>query len=869
MPLPFRAVRVPVTTTASQKTVPPPDPPTFDPRAPVVHFPVRHHSPACAYHLKRQLEAHPPDAVLIEGPADATPLIPLLTADDARFPLAIYTTYAQPRASLYVSDDEPGEPDASEESDASDEPAPPREIPRPPLRHAAYYPLCDHSPELVAIQTAHRLGIEAAFIDLTYPQRVHAESAPSEQFGHHAAPDTPAPRVTSLQAQPQLESGAFIRRLCEKTGARDGNDLWDILFECNFRTQDTDTFVQALLTYCHALRAEHSGQEIDADGTRAREGAMAHAIAQRTQRGQRLLVVTGGFHAVALADTPPQAPEPVPAAAASADPDDNAVLLTRYGFRQLDALNGYAAGLPSPDFYRRLDEGQHAQEILVHLQRRLRKERPGDTAGVADTLAAAEQVARLAHLRGHATPTREDLLDAVRSCFARGGHAERAAVLASVHHELAGDRLGVVPAGAGQAPIVRDFSRAADGLRINAGTQRTGRLALDLYRSVRDRNRSRFFHQLRVLDVPFATHEAGPDFVAGDDLHRVRELWTFTWTPDADAALTEQSRYGPTLEIAAAGRLQEDITALQHGAATGRADPAVAAVLEACRCGLHAHAERWLTLTHDLIATDTDFTALVRALSRLLLLHVATEPLEAHRLPAVAPLAHRAFARAVEQSETLNHVAEDDESSLSAAAHALIDLQQAATTLNQLDDARDDRQLDRHRTLDHALTRLTRDAPPHLAGVAAGLRHAAGELTSAHLAAGLQRQQGDPAHAAAWLRGLMTADRTALLATDDADDGPEPHAPPLLEALHHLIHAADDTLFVTLLPDLRLALTDLTPRETDDVARRLGPLLGQPVRTDVPPDFTPDDLQRAAAVNQRVATALAHDHLTPDAWATP
>ena len=43
-------------------------------------MPVRHHSPACAWHVDRLIRDLQPDAVLIEGPRDATRLIPLLDA---------------------------------------------------------------------------------------------------------------------------------------------------------------------------------------------------------------------------------------------------------------------------------------------------------------------------------------------------------------------------------------------------------------------------------------------------------------------------------------------------------------------------------------------------------------------------------------------------------------------------------------------------------------------------------------------------------------------------------------------------------------------------------------------------------------------
>ena len=108
----------------------PPLIPDFDPSARVVYVPVRHHSPACARQVARLIRELRPDAVLIEGPRDASHLIPLLSHPKARMPVAIYTTFVH-RA-------EGGE--------------------RDPVRHAAYYPLCDYSPELVAIRTAAEVG---------------------------------------------------------------------------------------------------------------------------------------------------------------------------------------------------------------------------------------------------------------------------------------------------------------------------------------------------------------------------------------------------------------------------------------------------------------------------------------------------------------------------------------------------------------------------------------------------------------------------------------------------------------------------------------------------------------------------------------
>jgi hypothetical protein len=63
----------------------------------LVVFPVRHHSPVCAWHLQQLLEQIRPSVVLVEGPRSFTALLPQLVDSRARMPLAIYT-YAVRRA---------------------------------------------------------------------------------------------------------------------------------------------------------------------------------------------------------------------------------------------------------------------------------------------------------------------------------------------------------------------------------------------------------------------------------------------------------------------------------------------------------------------------------------------------------------------------------------------------------------------------------------------------------------------------------------------------------------------------------------------------------------------------------------------------
>src|SRR5688572_3871972 len=95
----------------------------------IVYFPIRHHSPACGRHLEWLIRERKPQAILIEGPASFTSLIPLVLHPKTKSPFAIYTSFVREEA-----------------VNAADHAAAKTAALLGPPRHAAYYPFCCYSP---------------------------------------------------------------------------------------------------------------------------------------------------------------------------------------------------------------------------------------------------------------------------------------------------------------------------------------------------------------------------------------------------------------------------------------------------------------------------------------------------------------------------------------------------------------------------------------------------------------------------------------------------------------------------------------------------------------------------------------------------
>ena len=255
---------------------------------------------------------------------------------------------------------------------------------------------------------------------------------------------------------------------------------------------------------------------------------MAAAISEELRKNESgpILVVTGGFHTVALPDlvaAGTKRPEPP-----ALSDDEAGSWLMRYSFDQLDVLAGYASGMPCPAFYDRLwqtkDRERAVADLIVEIGRLTRERRLASAVTTPDAIAAVQVAKQLAAMRGHAWPLREDVLDGIRTCFIKGEiGAEGQLMMALVHDVLAGNRVGSLPPNVGVPPIVDDFYREAKRFRLPVEAVERREMVLDLYRNANHRQESRLFHRLNLLGAPFAGFVSGPDFVHGHGLELIQE----------------------------------------------------------------------------------------------------------------------------------------------------------------------------------------------------------------------------------------------------------------------------------------------------------------------------------------------------------
>jgi hypothetical protein len=244
------------------------------------------------------------------------------------------------------------------------------------------------------------------------------------------------------------------------------------------------------------------------------------------------------------------------------------------------------------------------------------------------------------------------------------------------------------------------------------------------------------------------------------------------------------------------------------------------------------------------IGSDVEFESVTVAATTVSLLAKAREPLEAHDAGELATLLNTAYERAMYLGEDLS-VPTDDPAKVVRALMRWREIL-VSTAGAELDAS----------LYWVMLERLQSTHPvPIMQGAATGLRYSAGYISADALHSGVVghlRGHAKPQDAAAYMRGLLQTAREIAW-----------QKPELINALDELIAQWDNDAFTAVLPELRLAFSDMTPRETDRIAHavamrhgenQLGPLV---VR-----DHSAADVQYHLELSKVLNELLREDHLS-------
>ncbi|MBY8862537.1 DUF5682 family protein [Nocardia sp. CA2R105] len=759
-------------------------------------FGIRHHGPGSARSLRLALEQFRPDAILIEGPADADPLIAHIAAADMTPPVALLA---------YVPDT--------------------------PSR-AAFWPFAVFSPEWQALRYAHEHEVSVGFCDLP---ATHAL----------AATDEPGDRTDPLAV------------LAATAGYDDPERWWDAVIESSADADVFDAVTEAMAALreptsepsgspaetvgagddIHAAAdheidpptaidpareaAELIGSSVDPHTLR-REAYMRQTMRKALKGGAvRLAVVCGAFHAPALVG--PLGPAAADARMLKGLPKVKATSTwVPWTHSRLAGSSGYGAGVTSPGWYHHLftETDQPIVRWLTKVAGTLRAhDLPVSSAHIIESVRLANT---LAILRERPLPGLSEVTEATRAVLCEGDET----MLRLVTGELVvGEALGSVPEDTPAVPLEADLRAQARSLRLTRQAL-SRQLDLDL-RKDRDVARSHLLHRLGLLAIGWGTPTSSEVRNTGT----FRETWTLVWEPELAIAVIEASRWGTTLLSAAEAKILDSAAAPDATVADlgGALEQALLADLGGAVPGLVARLE-------SAAAVDHDVTRLLAALPGL----IRTLRYGDVRGTDVAALARVANGMLVRICAGLPSAVTGLDADAAAALRVLLD--DAHLALATRDDEWSTREW--HSALGKLADRG--DVHGSLVGRAVRLLCDAGILDDAESARRLSAALSvghDPAEKAAWIDGFLGG--RGLLLVHDRN---------LLHRIDIWLRSLDEDQFVATLPLLRRTFGAFESGERQAIAQAVrdgGPVPVAPTRTG---GFDPD---RGALALHAVTRILA------------
>lgn len=463
---------------------------------------IRHHGPGSCRNVLETLQTLKPDLILLEGPAEAEPLVHFVTHEQMKPPVALLAY----------------QPDCPQ--------------------HAVFYPFAEFSPEWQTLCYAVGNGIPLRFFDLPLTYAMPLEYPAPEITITEEEEETETEEEETQEAEEETAiqesfTGDPFDYLAEAAGYTDGESWWEMNIE---QRKDNTEIFQAVKEAVTALRETLPKKTSRIDLLREAWMRKMLRTAQK-ENFSNIAVVCGAWHVPAL-ETLPKVKE------------DNELLKglekvkidctwIPWTYDRLSLRSGYGAGISSPGWYHYLwhhpeDDGT----VWVSQAAQLFREKGMDIS-VAHVIETVRLARMTAALRNMPAPSLAEFNEAITTVMGFGDDILLQLIKESL---IINNRLGQVSDGVPKVPLLTDVEKTQKRLRVPF-TAEIKEVLLDL-RKPNDLDKSIFFHRLCLLGIDWAT----PESISGKGTFK--EKWTLYHKPEQLVSLIEKAIWGNTLEEA-------------------------------------------------------------------------------------------------------------------------------------------------------------------------------------------------------------------------------------------------------------------------------------------------------------------------------
>ena len=767
-------------------------------------FPVRHHSPACAYHLKKIIEEYKPETILIEGPSDSNFLMEYMTNEETIPPFCIYSSYI----------DKSGE------------------------KCRSYYPFLDYSPEFVAIKKSYELKINCSFIDMPFGYIIE-----NSENNINRKPISIYDKDNN-----KFNVNDYTIRLTKKSGLKSFAEFWERDFEIKGILKNSEDFIKSVFALGYYMRLIES-EDIE---TKNREYFMAKNIKEFIDKKiDKILVITGSFHVKGIIDKLKDFEniEKEFAKLKKYEIQNSSNYLIPYSFEEADQRKGYVAGIEYPAFYnniwKKLNEdyidNAYTETVKSFIIKAAGINRDYYNINIPDCINAYYMAINLAKLRGKNNAGVYELIDSVKSAFIKGEISlENTGNIELMMKLLSGISNGKVSSKSIVPPVVLDFRNLCKTHRIRIDKTETTESILDIIKDKNHFEKSKFFHKMRFLDIGFCKLIKGPDYINKIDKNLAREIWKYKYNSQVEALLIDKSVYGTSIEELCLNFIKDKLKSRFN------AEEISKLIIESTVMGLYNFLIDNYSEIENIILSDSDFISLCKALNNFSYL-INIEKIngninkdrenifkDADIISKVKSLSKHAFILAVQNMESIKNF--DEEKALKYSVYI------KNLYIYTLENENLDKEIFNEK-IDSMLQNTFGSS--HIYAVCLSIKYKSSIIYAKEFASIISNflETAETEAIAYFLNGIFLIARDIIFINDD-----------LINEIDRAIKNIEENKFIEILPNLRLAFTNLTPTETE----RLSLIIAEIYETKESnaENISEEEIQMAKNIDKKIAEEM-------------
>lgn len=769
-------------------------------------FPVRHHSPACAFHLKKIIDEFKPETILIEGPSDANFLMEYMIDENTTAPFCIYSSY----------------------------------IDKNWEKCRSYYPFLDYSPEFVAIKKSNELKINCSFIDMPFASIIeNSENNKNKK-----------PISIYDKDNNKFNVNDYTSRLTKKAGLRSFAELWERDFEINGILKNSEDFIKNVFALGYYMRLIES-EDIE---TKNREYFMAKNIKECIdKKANKILVITGSFHVNGIIDKLKDFEniEIEFNKLKKYNIQNSSNYLIPYSFEEADQRKGYIAGIEYPAFYNNiwkklnedLIENAYTETVKSFIVKAAGINRDYYNVNIPDCINAYYMAINLAKLRGKNNAGVYELIDAVKSAFVKGEISlENTGNIELMMKLLSGIANGKVSSKSIVPPVVLDFRNICKTHRIRIDKTETTELTLDIIKDKNHFEKSKFFHKMRFLDIGFCKLIKGPDYIEKTDKNLAREIWKYKYNSQVEALLIDKSVYGTSVEELCLNFIKDKLKSRLNGEEISKL------IIESTVMGLYNFLIDNYNEIENIILSDNDFVSLCKALdnfSYLINIEKINGNINKDRenifsnvdiISKIKSLSKLGFILAAQNMESIKNLDEENALKYSVYIKNLF-----IYTLENED-------LDCREIFYGSIDSMTQNTfgSSHIYAVCLSIKYKLGKIGAKEFASIISNflETAETESIAYFLNGVFLIARDILFINND-----------LINEIDKIVKNIEENKFMEILPNLRFAFTNLTPTETE----RLSLIIAKLYKTKESntESISKEEIQRAKIIDKKIAKEMS------------